>query len=160
MSRTTPGGGTSHAVVAGVVTALVGFTSSFAVLLTGLTAVGASPRQAASGLAVLSVTMGLGCVVLSLHHRIPVTMAWSTPGAALLAGAAVPTAGGPALGRPGHPRGATSALAQPRHREAGAVTFLVAASGLSFAGVGPAFWALVVGGLVLVVTGAGRASSG
>ena len=93
MSSTTTATGTSHAVVAGIVTALVGFTSSFAVLLTGLTAVGASPQQAASGLAVLSVTMGLGCVVLSLRHRIPVTMAWSTPGAALLAGAAVPATG-------------------------------------------------------------------
>ena len=38
--------GTSHAVVAGVVTALVGFTSSFAVLLTGLTGGG---RLAAAG---------------------------------------------------------------------------------------------------------------
>jgi benzoate membrane transport protein len=51
---------------------------------------------------------------------------------------------------------ATAALAVPRHREAGAVTFLVAASGLSLAGVSPAFWALVAGGLVLVVTGTGR----
>lgn len=97
MSRSTAGtttaSGTSHAVVAGVVTALVGFTSSFAVVLTGLTAVGATPQQAASGLAVVSVTMGLGCVLLSLRHRVPVTMAWSTPGAALLAGAAVPAAG-------------------------------------------------------------------
>jgi benzoate membrane transport protein len=93
MSGTTTGTGTSHVVVAGVVTALVGFTSSFAVLLTGLTAVGASPQQAASGLAVLSVTMGLGCVALSWRYRIPVTMAWSTPGAALLAAAAVPTTG-------------------------------------------------------------------
>lgn len=92
MSVTTPAG-TSHVVVAGVVTALVGFTSSFAVVLTGLTAVGASPQQAASGVAVVSVTMGLGSVAMSLRHRIPVTMAWSTPGAALLAGAAVPATG-------------------------------------------------------------------
>ncbi|PUA79286.1 benzoate/H(+) symporter BenE family transporter [Nocardioides currus] len=84
---------TSHAVAAGVVTALVGFTSSFAVVLTGLRAVGADQAQAASGLAVVSVTMGLGCIVLSLVHRTPVTVAWSTPGAALLAGAAVPAAG-------------------------------------------------------------------
>ena len=93
MSGTTTDAGTSHAVVAGVVTALVGFTSSFAVVLTGLTAVGADRQQAASGLAVVSVTMGLGCLLLSLRHRIPVTMAWSTPGAALLAGATVPAAG-------------------------------------------------------------------
>lgn len=84
---------TSHAIAAGVVTAIVGFTSSFAVVLTGLGAVGASQQQAASGLAIVSLTMGLGCILLSVSHRMPVTIAWSTPGAALLAGAALPAAG-------------------------------------------------------------------
>jgi benzoate membrane transport protein len=93
MSATIRDGSTPHAIAAGVVTAVVGFSSSFAVVLTGLQAVGASQGQAASGLAVVSLTMGLGCIVLSLAHRIPVTMAWSTPGAALLAGAALPAAG-------------------------------------------------------------------
>ena len=40
----------SRPILAGVVTALVGFTSSFAVVLTGLDAVGADAAQAASGL--------------------------------------------------------------------------------------------------------------
>ena len=34
--------------------------------------------------------MGLGCVVFSLRTRMPITMAWSTPGAALLAATAIP----------------------------------------------------------------------
>ena len=72
---------------------VVGFTSSFAVVLTGLRAVGASADEAASGLLVLSLTMGLGCVLFSLRTRTPVTMAWSTPGAALLAGAVAPGGG-------------------------------------------------------------------
>lgn len=72
---------------------LVGFTSSFAVVLTGLHAVGATAEQAASGLLVLCVTMGLGCVLFSWRLRMPVTMAWSTPGAALLVAAAVPNGG-------------------------------------------------------------------
>ncbi len=80
-------------MLAGVITAVVGFTSSFAVVLTGLTAVGAAPREAASGLLVLSLTMGLGSIVFSWRTRLPVTMAWSTPGAALLAGATVPDGG-------------------------------------------------------------------
>jgi len=71
--------------MAGLVTALVGFTSSFAVVLTGLAAVGATPGQAASGLLVLSVTMGLSCIILAVRYRMPITVAWSTPGAALLA---------------------------------------------------------------------------
>ena len=71
---------------AGVVTALVGFTSSFAVVLTGLRAAGATEAQAASGLFALSLIMGFGIVGLALRYRIPLTLAWSTPGAALLAG--------------------------------------------------------------------------
>ncbi len=79
--------------MAGVVTAVVGFTSSFAVVLAGLTGVGASPDEAASGLLVLSLTMGLGSIVFSWRGQIPVTLAWSTPGAALLAGATIPDGG-------------------------------------------------------------------
>jgi benzoate membrane transport protein len=71
-------------IVAGVVTAVVGFTSSFAVVLAGLRAVGASPDEAASGLLALTVTFGLLMSGLALWTRMPVTLAWSTPGAALL----------------------------------------------------------------------------
>lgn len=91
------GPGRTHAltqpVLAGVVAALVGFTSSFAVVLTGLRAVGADPAEAASGLLVLSATMGMGCLLFSIRTRTPVTMAWSTPGAALLAGTVTPDGG-------------------------------------------------------------------
>ncbi|GAB2862997.1 benzoate/H(+) symporter BenE family transporter [Nocardioides pacificus] len=87
------GPGTGHAVLAGVVCALVGFTSSFAVVLTGLRAVGATTEQAASGLLVLCLTMGAGCILFSWRLRMPITMAWSTPGAALLTGAALPHGG-------------------------------------------------------------------
>ncbi|MFH5879489.1 benzoate/H(+) symporter BenE family transporter [Arthrobacter sp. NA-172] len=83
-------------VVAGIVTALVGFTSSFAVVLAGLKAVGATQEQAASGLLALTLTFGLGVLWLSWRSRLPVTLAWSTPGAALLAGAGVPDGGWPA----------------------------------------------------------------
>ncbi|MEV0251984.1 benzoate/H(+) symporter BenE family transporter [Nocardia sp. NPDC050712] len=78
---------------AGVVTALVGFTSSFAVVLAGLTAVGATSAQAASGLLALCVTQAVGIVLLSYRYRMPITLAWSTPGAALLASTGV-VAGG------------------------------------------------------------------
>lgn len=83
----------SAPVVAGVVSGLVGFTSSFPVVLTGLLAVGATAAQGASGLMVLCLTMGVGTLVFSWRTRTPVTMAWSTPGAALLATAAAPSGG-------------------------------------------------------------------
>jgi benzoate membrane transport protein len=89
----------SRPIIAGVVTALVGFTSSFAVVLTGLAAVGATHTQAASGLLALSLTMGIACIVLAWRYRMPITSAWSTPGAALLA--ATGAAGGGAAGAGG-----------------------------------------------------------
>jgi len=84
-----------RAVVAGIVTALVGYTSAFAVVLAGLQGVGASSAQAASGLAALCVLMGLSSILISVRHRMPVTVAWSTPGAALLATTGAPTGGWP-----------------------------------------------------------------
>jgi benzoate membrane transport protein len=69
----------------GLLTAFVGFTSSFAVVLHGLQAVGATDGQAASGLMALSISMGLCAILLSTVTRLPVSIAWSTPGAALLA---------------------------------------------------------------------------
>ena len=83
-------------VLAGITCALVGFTSSFAVVLTGLRAVGAGPAQAASGLLALTVVQGVGAVLLASRYRIPITLAWSTPGAALLAGSGVVHGGWPA----------------------------------------------------------------
>lgn len=77
--------GLAHPLGAGVVTALVGFTSSFAVVLGGLTAVGATSAQAASGLLAICVTQAVGMMLLSYRYRMPITLAWSTPGAALLA---------------------------------------------------------------------------
>jgi benzoate membrane transport protein len=63
------------------------------VVLAGLRAVGASVDQAASGLLVLCLTMGTGCIIFSWRWKIPITMAWSTPGAALLAGSSLPAGG-------------------------------------------------------------------
>jgi benzoate membrane transport protein len=86
----------SRPVLAGILTALVGFTSSFAVVLAGLRGVGASPVEAASGLLAVCATQGLGVLWLVRRHKIPLTLAWSTPGAALLASSGVVHGGWPA----------------------------------------------------------------
>ena len=83
-------------VTAGVLSALVGFTSSSAVVLAGLRGVGASPGQAASGLLALCLVQGAVMIWLSRRHRLPLTVAWSTPGAALLASTGVIHGGWPA----------------------------------------------------------------
>ncbi|GAA2553359.1 benzoate membrane transport protein [Neomicrococcus aestuarii] len=77
----------SQPILAGVITALVGYLSSFAVVLSGLQAVGANQAQAASGLLALILTQAVCGVVLSWITRMPITTAWSTPGSALLVGA-------------------------------------------------------------------------
>ncbi len=74
-----------QAATTGLLVAFVGFGSSFAVVVNGLLGVGASQAEAASGLAALSIAMGLCGVALSLRTRMPISVAWSTPGAALLA---------------------------------------------------------------------------
>jgi benzoate membrane transport protein len=79
-----PPGDTLHAVTAGVVTSLVGFTGAFAIVLAGLRAVGATPAQAASGLLTVTILMGVCSLILSVWKRLPLVIAWSTPGAALL----------------------------------------------------------------------------
>ncbi|MGV6802822.1 MAG: benzoate/H(+) symporter BenE family transporter [Ruegeria sp.] len=80
-------------VSTGLVVAVVGFFSSFPIVLQGLNAMGASSSQAASGLMVAAVTMGLAAIVLSFWYRQPISVAWSTPGAALLAVSAAPIGG-------------------------------------------------------------------
>ncbi|WP_210495573.1 benzoate/H(+) symporter BenE family transporter [Patulibacter sp. SYSU D01012] len=78
---------------AGVVAALVGFVGSATVVLAGLRAVGADAEQAASGLLVLSLSAGVVGGALAWRTRLPLSVAWSTPGAALLVAAGEPSGG-------------------------------------------------------------------
>lgn len=96
MTAASASNGLLQPISAGVVSALVGFTSAFVVVLTGLAAVGASPAQASSGLLAVSVAMGLSCVLLAWWTRMPITAAWSTPGAALLVATGTVEGGWPA----------------------------------------------------------------
>ena len=68
----------------GMLAAVVGFTGSFALVLQGMRSAGATEAQATSGLIALMIGMGLSGIILALRYRIPVGVAWSTPGAALL----------------------------------------------------------------------------
>ncbi|WP_382304247.1 benzoate/H(+) symporter BenE family transporter [Herbiconiux sp. UC225_62] len=75
-------------VSAGIVAAITGFASSFVLVVAGLHAVGANDAQAASGLLAVCVLSGVCCIVLAAWFRMPISFAWSTPGAALLVAAA------------------------------------------------------------------------
>lgn len=48
--------------------------------------------------------------------------------------------------------GLTSAVSDPDQREAAMITFLITLSGVSLAGIGAAFWAIIAGALVLLST--------
>jgi len=73
------------ACTAGFVAMLVGFTSSVAIVFQAATALGATPAQIGSWMWALGLGMGLCSLLASLWLRQPVMIAWSTPGAALLA---------------------------------------------------------------------------
>lgn len=76
------------AVVAGFVAVLVGFTSSVAIVFQAAQALGATAAQTSSWMWALGLGMGITSLGLALWTRQPVLTAWSTPGAALLAGTA------------------------------------------------------------------------
>ncbi len=67
------------------VAAFVGFAASVAVILAAAQAVGATPEQTASWIAALCLAKGVAAIFLSWRHRMPIIIAWSTPGAALIA---------------------------------------------------------------------------
>lgn len=73
------------AFVAGFVAVLVGFTSSVAIVFQAAQSFGATPAQVTSWIWALGLGMGLCSLVPSLLLRKPVMVAWSTPGAAVLA---------------------------------------------------------------------------
>lgn len=73
------------AAVAGFVAVLVGFTSSVAIVFAAAQALGAGTAETASWIWALGLGMGITSLGLSLHYRLPVLTAWSTPGAALIA---------------------------------------------------------------------------
>ena len=75
------------AFTAGFVAVLVGFTSSVAIVFQAAQAFQATPAQITSWMWALGLGMGLCSLVPSLMLRKPVLVAWSTPGAAVLASA-------------------------------------------------------------------------
>ena len=75
------------AATAGCVAVLVGFTSSVALVFQAAQAFGATPELISSWMWALGLGMGLCSAIPSLVLRQPVMVAWSTPGAAVLASA-------------------------------------------------------------------------
>ena len=73
------------AVTAGVVAVLVGFTSSAAIVFQAARALGGDDAAVSSWIGAIGIGVGLCSLVPSLWLRKPVMVAWSTPGAAVIA---------------------------------------------------------------------------
>ena len=71
--------------IAALIAALVGFGGTVAIVLAAAEAVGATQAQTASWLAGLGLGIAINATILSWVFKQPITTAWSSPGAALIA---------------------------------------------------------------------------
>ena len=72
------------AIVAGFIAMMTGYTSSLVLMFQAGQAAGLTTAQISSWIWAISIGMAVCSIGLSLRYRTPITIAWSTPGAALL----------------------------------------------------------------------------
>ena len=73
-----------NSIIAGFVAVLIGFASTIALIYQTVINLGGDSALAASWLLALGLSIGITTIGLSLYYRMPILIAWSTPGAALL----------------------------------------------------------------------------
>ncbi|WP_436071369.1 benzoate/H(+) symporter BenE family transporter [Devosia sp. LjRoot3] len=83
--------------MAGTLAAIVGYASTFTLVLAALTAAGASPQQAGSGLFSVCLALGVLNIVVAFRAKVPISFAWTTPGVAFLLTVGEPVGGFPAV---------------------------------------------------------------
>jgi len=74
-----------HSWSSALIATVVGFGGTIALVIQALRALGASVEQTGSAVTALCLGTAIGGMALSLKLRLPIVLAWSTPGAALLA---------------------------------------------------------------------------
>lgn len=70
--------------MAGLVAVIIGFSSSIALIYQVVITLGGTPELVASWILMLGLVMGSTSIVLSFYYKVPILIAWSTTGAALL----------------------------------------------------------------------------
>lgn len=75
---------TLQPVIAGLVAILAGYSGSIVIVFQAADAAHLTQGQLASWIWAISLGCGLSGVLLSWRHKVPISVAWSTPGAALL----------------------------------------------------------------------------
>lgn len=71
--------------IAGSVASTTGSIATFAIVIAGLTAMGANHAQITTAIAVMLIGYGGLSIALSIWTKMPVSIVWTTPGAAFLA---------------------------------------------------------------------------
>jgi len=71
-------------LLAGTVASITGTAASAGLVLAAFTSLGATKSQTTSAFVVMITSYGLLSIFLSLRYKIPISIVWSTPGAALL----------------------------------------------------------------------------
>src|SRR5512134_2473415 len=74
-----------HSWSSALIATVVGFGGTIALVVQAMRALGASVEQTGSAVTALCLGTAIGGAALTLKTRIPIVLAWSTPGAALLA---------------------------------------------------------------------------
>ncbi|PJG47125.1 benzoate transporter [Sphingobium sp. LB126] len=74
-----------HAWSSAFIAALIGFGGTVALVVQAMRTLGASVEQTGSAVTALCLGIAIGSAALSIRLRMPIVLAWSTPGAALLA---------------------------------------------------------------------------
>jgi len=93
---------------------------------------------------VASVTAGVGLAVLGLGAGLATALILRSPPVLVTAVAGLALLGALAAAL-------ASAVTDPAQREAAAVTFVVTAAGVTFLGIGAAFWGLLAGGVMALL---------
>jgi benzoate membrane transport protein len=76
-------------IIAGAVASITGTAATTAIFLSAFLAIGATKEQTISMVAIMLVFYGALSIFLSWRHKMPLSVVWSTPGAALLTGASL-----------------------------------------------------------------------
>lgn len=71
-------------MLAGLVASITGTAASAGLVLAALASLGATKSQTASAIVVVIAFYGLLSIILSMKYKMPISIVWSTPGAALL----------------------------------------------------------------------------
>jgi benzoate membrane transport protein len=77
-----------HSWSSALIATVVGFGGTIALLVQAFSALGATVEQTGSAVTALCLGIAIGSAALSFKIRMPIVLAWSTPGAALLAATA------------------------------------------------------------------------